>query len=192
MATNPIFAPLAPGSGLWYPTYPPNTPQWMQQAFRRAFDDIYQIQGQLSPAGVFAIGSGTVMVPVAPSWGTLTNCMITFARPGLWTVFGAVTFDIKDAADLGYPFLVQCMVTGLAAATVSTTIVNPNAGQAGNPQVKVESQPSRFTVAGVWQFTVTANGTAQLQVQKGTGADATLTSVADCANSSIAGIWCGN
>jgi hypothetical protein len=192
MATNPIPQPLAPAKGNWYPTYPPDTPQWMQIAFRRAFDSIYQIQGQLSATGVFANGSGTVPVPKSPNWAQVKNCTLIFSRAGLWTVFGSVTFDIKLAGDVNFAFLVSLLVSGLSSANPSTVIVKPNAIQQGTPQALVQSQPTQITVSGVWQFRVVANGVAQLQVQKAAGASATLTSVADAANSMIGAVWCGN
>jgi hypothetical protein len=191
MATNPVPLQLAPAKGLWYPTYPPNTPQWLIQAFTQAFNAIYQMQGQLLPTGVFAAGSGTVKVPLAPNWTLITNCSITFPRAGLWTVFGMVTFDIKDAADINYIFQASLLVAGLAASTPSTVVVKPNAAQAGNPQILIQGQPTQVTVCGIWQFRVTANGTAQLRVQKDKNADATLKSLADASNSSIGAIWCG-
>jgi hypothetical protein len=182
MATNPVPQPLAPAKGNWYPTPPAGTPDWLKQALRRAFDAIYQTQGQLLPTG---------LVPLAPHWANLTNCVVTLPRAGLWTVVGSVTFDIKDAADVGFAFFVSLLVSGLSSTTPSTTIVKPNAIQSGQPQALVQAQPAQITVAGVWQFRAIANAVAQLQVQKATGADATLTSVADAANSTIGAVWCG-
>jgi hypothetical protein len=191
MATNPVPQPLAPSAGLWYPTPPHDTPTWLKQALRRAFDSIYQMQGQLLPSGAFNVGSGTIKVPLAPAWNALTNCAITLPRAGLWTFFGTVTFDIKNSGDINFVFLVSLLVSGLAASTPSTTIAKPSAIQSGMPQALVQSQPTQITVAGVWQTRVIANARAVLQVQKDKHADAGVHSLADCANSMIAGVWCG-
>jgi hypothetical protein len=189
MATS-VPLPLAPNKGLWYPTPDKDTPEWLKRALRKAFDAIYQTQGQLLPTGVFAVGAGTIVVTQAPNWSAIPGCSITLPRAGLWTAFGSVTFDIKDAGDLNFAFLAGLVVTGLAASTQSTRIANPSARQSGSPQVLVQSQPTQITVSGVWQFNVVANAVAVLQAQKDKLAPNTLSQV-DAANSMIGAVWCG-
>jgi len=193
MATTPIPAirPLAPGVGQWYPTPPHDTPDWLKQALRRVFDDIYQLQGLLSPAGVFVIGTKPVVVTQAPKWSQIPNCVVTLPRPGSWAAFGSVTFDINAAGDIGKVFLVGLSVSGLAAPAQSTRIINPSAVQPGNPQALVQAQPAQITVAGVWQFHVTVNAAVQLQVQKDKTAP-NSTSQADGVNCMLGAVWCGN
>lgn len=180
--------PLQPGKQAYYPALDSSVSATVRQAFRRAFDNIYKIAGQLLSTGVYAHGNATVQIPVAPEVANVPGCQITLARAGLWSITGAFTIDVKDAGDVGSLFTGSLFVSGLVAAAPASQINKPSVTQPGAALLKVQAQPQIVTIAQTWQVNVDVNATAKLQIQKDTGSG---TSLADGKNSSITAIWIG-
>ena len=174
----------------YQPSFDADIPVKIRDAIRHALDDLRQTKDTLLPLGLHAEGNATVVIPIAPALPALVpGCKLTFTRAGLWQVTGVFSIQVKDTGSLGLPINGSLLVRGLQS-TVKGQAVNPPPTQQALAVLVVQAQPVTHMVMQKWQVRVNAGGSAQLQVQK----DATSTgsaSLADGANSSIQGVWCG-
>jgi hypothetical protein len=198
MATQlrPLPLVVTPGADAqkYYPSLDPTLPdaEWkkrVQEALRRVFDFAYQDNGQAGPIAQYAIGAGTVVVPVqTTAISNVPGAQITLPRAGNWVVVGSFTFSVEGAGDVDVVFNGFLFVAGLKGQLPATELVEPPVLQKGNAKLKVQSQPTIVTVSQAWRVTVEADATAKLQVAKASG---TGTSKCDGANSAIAAAWTG-
>jgi hypothetical protein len=189
MSTPSSPLQLLSGKTPWYPTHDSALSSGANYAFRRTFDNIYQIAGTLLPLGVSATGMGTVIVPADPKPpATVPSCQITLTRVGLWLVTGVFSIKVLAAGDLGKAFSGSLFVQGLQLPPGQSVVPSP--AQLAKAVLLVQAQPETHTISQTWAIRVRANATARLQIQSANGALGT-TSLVDAANSSIIAVWCG-
>jgi len=174
----------------YQPSFDADIPVKIRDAIRHALDDLRQTKDTLLPLGLHAEGNATVVIPIAPALPALVpGCKLTFTRAGLWQVTGVFSIQVKDTGSLGLPINGSLLVRGLQS-TVKGQAVNPPPTQQALAVLVVQAQPVTHMVMQKWQVRVNAGGSAQLQVQKDAAATGSA-SLADGANSSIQGVWCG-
>lgn len=190
--SNPIPASplqLLSGRTPWYPTTDPELSHAANYAFRRIFDNMYQVAGTLLPFGTSATGNAQVIVPADPDPpATVPGTQITFARAGLWLVTGIWSVQVLAAGDLGKNFFGSLFVQGLQLPPGQS--VTPSPTQPAKAILLIQAQPETHMISQTWALRMSQNGTARLQIQLETGAAAT-DSLVDGANSSIIAVWCG-
>lgn len=185
--TSPIQ--LLSGSTPWYPKYDPTLSKDANQAFRKAFDAIYQLVNSLS-LGFQATGSGKIVVPASPKPPVLvTGCQLKLSRAGLWVVLGSATFQVTDAGDIGSVFSLQLGTQGQQQAGAQS-MVNPPATLVPQGQLLVQAQPVTQTISMNWSFKANAGAQVRLLVQKDSHGAGTTSQVLG-AESAIAAIWVG-
>ena len=175
----------------YQPSFDADIPVKVRDAIRRALDDLRQTKDTLLPLGLHAEGNATVVIPIAPALPALVpGCKLTFTRAGLWQVTGVFSIQVKDAGSLGLPINGSLLVRGLQSTAPNQQGVTTPPTQQALAVLIVQAQPETHMVMQKWQVRVNAGGSAQLQVQKDAAATGSA-SLADGANSSIQGVWCG-